>query len=1010
MSLSLFNEFLENYKDPSEEQTIEEVEEKVCVESPVVVEKRIDPSLPKKIKPMVIAESVASPATPSSTNPPPPPSTPVPTPPVENVLEAEGILTDVGAVPIIDGEHIVRVKEQTMPLYMLKKGHHVRYSYVDKDSVRKKIVILECVAKAAQKEKIPVVAELLPTAAPSVPVPLPIIPLLEAAPPNDGTKQFRGTVKGVRPMNDLTVVDVLFENKSSTIIKLTEELCEDGYQPVVDDSVVVCCTIAATDEDDEDEDDEDQMVIETVKKVLTVGRLKGVGTVTMICDGFGVVDEDIYFLNPNATEELTAGTFVEFEMISCTRDEFKWRCLTINKTEKPTSGSSNENNYQEFLDNPENYSDHNGLCIANRDQLFFRMYAADQESHKQLIIRNTSDTPYCLLNLWFHSPKGRPQIRPRSTIKPTNIGPGSEIEVGLYAKGRFLCNHEESLIAIFTHSMCLVMPIRIAVGSDDVVRSVKARETQYQASRIRGKLEEEPEKRATQVFRAPKVSRKFVEIRIQSYEMPKLVWELMCLDTEEAFEEKCAVEFPFLSYDLTAFNYKERLHIMVHISEANLKKCFRVYEMKDLRFEKEGELFCLRLENLAESRPSVLLEDTVIAREGTNEFKGNIKKILNDRVLFEFHEQFGAEYEEKRFDVSFRYNRNPFQKLHHALDEMDKKYGEDFLFPSLDTMEEKEPLIDVSYDCTEEETDPEVMRAMKRRMPNGELVDVPWQNPKLNWHQKRAIVNALRGEFRPLPQLICGPPGTGKTSTLVELVLQQFLGNNQAHILVCTPSNSAANLILEKLIASEQLLSDHFMRVIGFQAKEREMIPSELLPFCGTVEKSKEGTEGREMTLLENGFRENCQKDYLCTFRVIVLTIGSVGTFMEMGFPEDHFTHLYVDEAGQCLETEIIIPMTLLSKATGHSVFVGDEKQLGPVVQFHPLVKWNYGVSLFERLQSFPMYNRNDSENYDQRLCYQLVNNYRSVPSILRVYNQLFYGRTLKPMVRSGGLFYLAKY
>lgn len=964
-SLALFTEFLENYKEPEEEEQL-----------PVVtVEKSIDPPVaPRELK--AVLEPTQSPPTPSTAA-------------VENVLEAQGILTEVGAVPLIDGEHIVRMRDQTLSQYQLKKGHHVRYSYVDNDSVRKKIVILECVAKPAEKkEDIPVIAK---TASP--PLPVPSAPVVEAL-PDDGTKQLRGSVKVVRLVNDITVLEVLFEKGSTKIIKLTEDICEDGYKPEVDDSIVVSCTIAATDDDEEDDDDE--LVIEPVK-VSTMGRLKGFGTITMLCDGFGIVDEDIYFRD--LQEELTVDTYVEYEVIPCARDEFKWRCLSIQKAEKPTAGASNQNNYEEFLNNPENYQDRNGLCIANRDELFFRIYTVDQESNKQLIIRNTSDKTYCLLNLWFYSPRGRPYIRPRSTVKPTNIGPKSEIEVGLYAKGHHHCNHEESLIAIFSHSMCLVMPIKIAVGSDEVVRTLKARENQFRANRMRGKLEQEPENRAVQVFRAPKVSRKFVEIRIQSYPLPALVLEMMSLETEAEFEEKCAQEFPFLSDDLTAFNYNERLHVMVHVSEAYLKKCFRVYEMKDLRFEKEGELFCLRLENLAESRPSVLLEDTVIAREGSNEFKGNIKKITNDRVLFEFHEQFGSEYQEKRFDVSFRYNRNPFQKLHHALDEIKKKYDADFLFPSLDTLVEKEPMIDVSYDCAEDETDPEVVKVMKRRMPNGELVDVPWQNSNLNWHQKRAIVNALRGELRPLPQLICGPPGTGKTSTLVELVLQQFLGNNQAHILVCTPSNSAANLILEKLIDSDQLLSDHFMRVVGFQAKEREMIPAELLPFCGTVEKSKDGTEGREMTLMENGFRENCQKDYLCTFRVIVSTIGSVGTFMEMGFPEGHFTHLYVDEAGQCMETEIIIPMTLLSKNSGHSVFVGDEKQLGPVVQFHPLVKWNYGVSLFERLQTFPMYNRNDSEHYDQRLCYQLVNNYRSVPRILLVYNQLFYGRTLKPMV-----------
>ena len=57
------------------------------------------------------------------------------------------------------------------------------------------------------------------------------------------------------------------------------------------------------------------------------------------------------------------------------------------------------------------------------------------------------------------------------------------------------------------------------------------------------------------------------------------------------------------------------------------------------------------------------------------------------------------------------------------------------------------------------------------------------------------------------PHLVFGPPGTGKTMVVVETILQALLTHDDPYLLVCAPSNGAADVLAERI----SMFADEFL-------------------------------------------------------------------------------------------------------------------------------------------------------------------------------------------------------
>ena len=264
-----------------------------------------------------------------------------------------------------------------------------------------------------------------------------------------------------------------------------------------------------------------------------------------------------------------------------------------------------------------------------------------------------------------------------------------------------------------------------------------------------------------------------------------------------------------------------------------------------------------------------------------------------------------------------------------------------------------------------------------------EPMKFPWLNPT----QERAVNEVLWAKD---VAIVHGPPGTGKTTTLVEAINETLMRESQ--VLVCAQSNMAVDWISEKLvdrginvlrIGNPTRVND---KMLGFTYERRfESHPD--YPQLWAIRKAirelrknrKKGSENyhQKMDRLKSRAAEielRINAELFGKARVIACTlVGSAHHLLE-GMK---FGTLFIDEAAQALEAACWIPMKRASRV----ILAGDHCQLPPTVKSIAALRAGLGKTLMERI----------AENKPEVVTLLKIQ-YRMNDEIMRFSSDWFYG------------------
>ncbi|XP_071955518.1 DNA-binding protein SMUBP-2-like [Antedon mediterranea] len=269
-------------------------------------------------------------------------------------------------------------------------------------------------------------------------------------------------------------------------------------------------------------------------------------------------------------------------------------------------------------------------------------------------------------------------------------------------------------------------------------------------------------------------------------------------------------------------------------------------------------------------------------------------------------------------------------------------------------------------------------------------------NEKLDESQREAVRFSL---CQREVAVIHGPPGTGKTTTVIEVIQQAV--KCKLKVLACAPSNVAVDNLVERLAVSKvkiirlghparahrgiQKYSLDAILSVSEATKIVQDVRRDIDKAQASIAKSRDKEERRKLRTESKHLRQELKQREAKAMREILtradVVLGTTTSASREGplsnLPKEHFDLVVIDECAQALEASCWIPLIHAAKC----ILAGDHQQLPATIKSDKAAKEGLEVSLMERILNL----------YGDSVMRMLTMQYRMNDDIMRWSSQQLY-------------------